>query len=896
VTRRFVILSIWATGLALSGAGCDCQESGLKTLSGHLKYDPMQLDFGQVVVGDLRIDGLDVQDTGEIALDFTSFAIATSTDAFSLPNGPLLQLVPAEMEKIAVQFTPQRVGKVSGTLQMVLGKNTAPVTVTLTGEGIRAGARVTPQGDACAMMPGSLSFGQVTPGQSVDRSISIEATGSAPLKLISASMESGSSPAFSVDPIPQGTRIAPGSSFGVTAHYHPDTGGADTGAIVVVTDSPDDPMIRVPVCGQGVAPAVCATPVPLDLGAVAPGSTKTGVLHVTSCGLMSLDVQTIALANDAMHMSAPELTLTMPPTLPATLAPGSGVDVTVTFSPTTIGARSGFIEVDSTASGNTRAFFPVRAVGAMPCDLQVLPAQLTWSGVAMGQTSAKNVLITNSGALDCSVTRLQIVAGAQAFTMMNAPAVPLSVPSGGSVMLSVVYSPQGGAPDTGRLEAEENGNVHAVTLVGDAPPPSGCQLELMPTVLNFGVVATGSSRTLTVDLHNLSGDFCLLHGATIDPASSPGFSETPGFTIIAPHLDAMVSVTYAPPSSGMAQGVLHLATSDVVTPNVDVPLYATSAQAHICVVPQLLPFGSIALGSWSTQSFTISACGGQSINVTALDWTTPTPPFSLVNPPALPFALAAGASQSVVVKYQPTTGGLNDRAVVTVRSDDSVAPAIDVVTTGTGFAPAQAPVYLNTADSLYSYDPASNTATLIGAFSNIMNQMTDIAIDAVGHLYGVSGDGVVWSVDPMTARAAMLFTVPGTPVGLTCLHDGTLVIAGDRVSLVNPVTGMVTRDLVPAGMFNTSGDVIALPDGQLYWSINPGSDRIMRIDPTTGALTSLAMIGANNVFGLGYANGTFLGFANQGLSLVLDPSSGAMTANQPLSGAWNGATTNPVRW
>jgi hypothetical protein len=55
-------------------------------------------------------------------------------------------------------------------------------------------------------------------------------------------------------------------------------------------------------------------------------------------------------------------------------------------------------------------------------------------------------------------------------------------------------------------------------------------------------------------------------------------------------------------------------------------------------------------------------------------------------------------------------------------------------------------------------------------------------------------------------------------------------------------------------------------------------------------------IGANNVFGLGYAAGTFLGFSNDGSALVIDAQSGAMTSMQSLPGLWNGATTNPVHW
>jgi DNA-binding beta-propeller fold protein YncE len=133
------------------------------------------------------------------------------------------------------------------------------------------------------------------------------------------------------------------------------------------------------------------------------------------------------------------------------------------------------------------------------------------------------------------------------------------------------------------------------------------------------------------------------------------------------------------------------------------------------------------------------------------------------------------------------------------------------------------------------------------------------------------------------------------PVGLTCLSNGTLVIGGSALSLIDPATGRVIRTLVPAGGYTTSGDVIALPDGMLYWTVDGGNDRVVRVDPSSGATTPLPLLGVNDVYGLGFANSQMFGFSSDGRVLTIDPTSGAVMQNQSLPGSWNGATTNPVR-
>ena len=222
----------------------------------------------------------------------------------------------------------------------------------------------------------------------------------------------------------------------------------------------------------------------------------------------------------------------------------------------------------------------------------------------------------------------------------------------------------------------------------------------------------------------------------------------------------------------------------------------------------------------------------------------------------------------------------------TAHGEDTVDPPDDTAPVATES------VYLNTADTLYSYDPITNVATRIGTFG-VSEDITDIAIDLNGSMYGCSFS-TLYSINPVTARAARIAAVADDLVGLTFVSDGRLVGAGGLVSFVDTGTGRLTT-LVSSGQYTTSGDIIGLPDGQLYWTVQ-GGDQLIRIDPNSGDTTRMGNINVSSIFALGYANGDLYGFTSAGRRVVIDETNGRATDNDALGGVWWGATTNPVLW
>ncbi len=884
---------------AMSAGGCECAESGLRNVAPHLSYDPLTVDFGEVSVGDLRVRGVKLTNDGDSDLEIGASAISGSPELTVTIPAPAI-LHPQESVDLVLTYAPTDLGLDEGTLRIEAKDAEGPRTISLRGVGVRGSLVLLPTRAQCDGVEGSVSFGEVVPGQAVEEVLTLENHGDGPIQIRSAAMATGSSPELSVDPLGSPQTLQPRGQLMLHAHYAPVDGGSDHGTIEVSTDSLERPLLRIPVCGTGAAAALCARPVPLDLGRVAVGATARATLHLESCGTHPLELSAVRLTNDAAHPTDPRFAIPTAPALPATLAPGQSVDVEVSFNADSAGTAAGFVQASSNALGALESYIPITVLAAPPCVLSLAPMAVNYSGVAVGQSSTKTVLALNAGASACHLTRIEVTPAGSPFALDPPPTLPVDVAAGAQLTLSVRYSPSNNQPAQARLEVEEAGGVQGVDLIGAPLNDQVCTIDVAPPSLAFGIVAVGQQSTMSVELRNVSQVLCTVRGVQLAAGSSSDFqSLSRSLRLIPAGGRVQLEVAYHPAAAGSARGTLQATSNDPALPTIAVPLVASSAPSGICVLPTQIAFGTLPVGSVTETDLRIYACGATAVTVSALDWTTAAAEISMVSPPVLPFTLAPGADRSVRVRYAPLTVG-SDRAVLTVRSDDMARPQIEVEVTGAGFQPATAPVYLHTRGELYSLDPATMQLNRIGAFTPQLglSNMVDIAIDLRGAMYGIDTTGQVYSVDPTNAGISPLFQYKnGGAPGLTCLSNGKLVAAGLELTILDPITGHVDQTIVPPNMYTTSGDVVALPDGMLYWTVTDGThDALVRVDPASGRATQLSRLPTDQVYGLGYANGQLLGFSAGGSMLNLDSATGAQQSSAQLPGEWYGATTNPVLW
>lgn len=176
---------------------------------------------------------------------------------------------------------------------------------------------------------------------------------------------------------------------------------------------------------------------------------------------------------------------------------------------------------------------------------------------------------------------------------------------------------------------------------------------------------------------------------------------------------------------------------------------------------------------------------------------------------------------------------------------------------------------------LYDLDVLNNTYTLIGN----TGPMFDIASNSE-MLYGISGAGVLKSIDETDATTVFIGSAGAFVNALAFDSSGTLYGAGSKsLYTIDLTTGQAS--FVGNTGYDSSGDIAFDADGNLFMSATGGGiggDRLVSLDPVTGAGTLIGATGFNQVYGLDFQGSTLYGFTSSGFTLEIDTSTGSATA------------------
>ena len=154
-----------------------------------------------------------------------------------------------------------------------------------------------------------------------------------------------------------------------------------------------------------------------------------------------------------------------------------------------------------------------------------------------------------------------------------------------------------------------------------------------------------------------------------------------------------------------------VSVSEGGSPSVDIPVtLAVTGTPAISVDPLELAFAPVGVGGSDTRFITLSNPGTAPLSVSALDFSNTD--FAIAQ--AVPFDIAAGAAQQLVVSHTPTAAGAVS-ANLTILSNDSGNPSVNVSLSGEGMPPSD--IDVNTAFLSLTL-PAGDTGTLNFGISN----------------------------------------------------------------------------------------------------------------------------------------------------------------------------------
>jgi hypothetical protein len=150
----------------------------------------------------------------------------------------------------------------------------------------------------------------------------------------------------------------------------------------------------------GLVPQLVITPGTVNFANVVVGQRNTQTIQISNTGKTTLTISQIQVSSASFTVSAPAL--------PASLAPGAALNITLAFAPLAPGGVSATLTISS-ADLPAPQTVPLQgnAQQASP-HLQLSPASLNFGNEVVPNSTSQNVTLSNTGNIDVTVSGISV--------------------------------------------------------------------------------------------------------------------------------------------------------------------------------------------------------------------------------------------------------------------------------------------------------------------------------------------------------------------------------------------------------------------------------------------------------------------------------------------------------
>ncbi len=547
-------------------------------------------------------------------------------------------------------------------------------------------------------------------------------------------------------------------------------------------------------------PVVAISPSSYNFGSQAVGTASSPeAIDLTNTGGASLAISSITASGDFSQTN----------NCGDGLAPGASCTISVTFTPSQTGSRSGAITVSDNASPATQTIsLTGTGTGAQA---NLAPSSLTFSGQPVGTSSSpQSLTLSNSGSTALTISSIAVSGD---FSQTNACGSSLAANS--SCTISVTFTPTATGSRTGSITVTDNASpaTQAVSLSGTGTAPVA---GLSPTSLTFPSQAlntTSSAQSLTLS----NTGTATLKITSIAVTGDFSQTNTCGSSVAA-GASCSISVSFKPTCSGQRTGTVTV-TDNASPATQTASLTGTGAGPGATLSPASLTFATQTVGtSSSAQTVTLKNTGTATLTIRSI---TISGDFSQTH--TCGTVLAAGSSCSISVTFKPTASGT--RTGVLSVSDNAVPATQTVSLTGTGGAPAASlsPTSLAFAAQAVGTSSSPQAVTLTNTGST---KLTVSGISTSGDFSQTNtcGSSVVAGAS-CTISVTFKPTVAGTRNGTLTVSDNASP-ATQTVSLTGTGTGGPAVSLSPTSLTFASQAVGVSSSSQAVTVENTGTSTL----------------------------------------------------------------------
>jgi photosystem II stability/assembly factor-like uncharacterized protein len=379
------------------------------------------LEFGTVCQGPQFL-ALEIFNVGKSDLVINSVQRLMGSTSFSVlatPGTPLV-IEAGEHVDFTIKYDPTTAGTPeTATIRIVSNDPDAPI-VDLSATGLRGTAKM------ATAIADSGNLGNVCIGGFVDRDLTINNSGSCPLRVQNLSSSSAEIhvPAVVAYPLV----VSAGNSIALPIRFQPTSFGAKAAIITLISNDPASPR-SVAVFGTAPAPE-------LDLmiantgnfGNVCIGSVVDKPLTVLNSGPCTLTVTNVS-------SSASEFVVPNVSAYPIRIAPGTAVEVPIRFEPASFGAKSGTITVTSDDPTGAKS---LAVSGNVPSGKLAVTGSTCIGGVKACCLGERTISICNVGDCNLHVTSVAFKRTSKHWKLINNP-FPATLHPGSCLSVLIRY-------------------------------------------------------------------------------------------------------------------------------------------------------------------------------------------------------------------------------------------------------------------------------------------------------------------------------------------------------------------------------------------------------------------------------------------------------------------------
>lgn len=540
-------------------------------LPAEFSIDETMFDYAGVMVTEFSSKSFTITNTGGRDLELTSFSLTGDASADFSTNASENSLSAGDSYVFDVVFEPQSEGEKNADL--VILTNDGKKTINLTGI-------ASPQLVAAATLSTTnIDFTDVEIGASSSLPFTITSTGDSDLEIIGYSFSGANASDFTTNGT--ATTVSPNQTSDVSVTFTPQSEGVKSAVLAIETNAG---TFNVAVEGNGTAqpmPVISLDNTSLDFEDVELNTDNDLILVVSNTGSADLVITNFTFnGTDASQFSVQNVVT------PLTIAAGTNTSVTVQFSPTSEGAKSAVLVIDSNVA-DASVSLTGTGIAAATSVMQFSESPISFGNVAVGQELSKNITISNTGTADLEITNANVIGGSSAssFTVIGGTSSLIrTIAPGGSYTFEVKFTPSSEGFASGSIRFSNNSSENEVSLPvnGTGTAPAQPAIAFSETGLNFGDVTVGDSGTdLTFDIQNNGQGNLEVSTIRINGANASDFSL---INVSAPQTIMTngyytVTVRFTPQSVGQKYAQIVVESNDPTKPNYGIIAQGNGLQA-----------------------------------------------------------------------------------------------------------------------------------------------------------------------------------------------------------------------------------------------------------------------------------------------------------------------------